>query len=177
MFKTYDPAVIANSFLKFARGYGKDYYIGQMKLQRLVYFAHGWSYNKGADNGLINVPFQAMPYGPVCLDIYQQTTRFGSKKIEPHFQLSYIDDNLEIKKEFLDPRSREDDKQAFDVVKEIWEEYLNVESSRMSELTHEKDSPWYKTWNKPENAAGKKYREIPEELIKDYFQKIEKLPK
>jgi len=95
----------------------------------------------------------------------------------PHFQLSYIDENLEIKKEFLDPRNRQDDKQAFDIVKEIWEEYLNIESSRMSELANHKNSPYYETWNKNENAGRKKYREIPEELIKDYFQKIEKLPK
>jgi uncharacterized phage-associated protein len=58
----YPAAAIANEFIKVAKRNGV--LLTPMKLQKLVYFAHGW-YLALLGKPLINEPVEAWKFGPV----------------------------------------------------------------------------------------------------------------
>jgi len=69
---------IANWFLDRSKSDGKP--VDPMKLQKLIYFAHGWHL------GLIRHPlvdelFEAWEYGPVVPSIYHEFKMFGSRAL------------------------------------------------------------------------------------------------
>ena len=64
----FSAAAVANEFLHLA--HRDDRPITPLKMQKLVYFAHGWHLAiTGAP--LISEPIQAWQYGPVISSLYQ----------------------------------------------------------------------------------------------------------
>ena len=66
----YSALAIANFFLENHKS------ISPMKLQKLVYFAHGWNLAI-SNNPLIKEPIEAWDYGPVISTIYNEFKLFG----------------------------------------------------------------------------------------------------
>jgi uncharacterized phage-associated protein len=52
------------------------------------------------------------------------------------------------------------------LVQRVWDVYGHLQGLQMSNLTHAKDTPWDKTWNR------EKFSVIPDELIKEHFQSL-----
>lgn len=96
-----------------------------LKLQKLLYFAHGFylaNYNKP----LLNDFFQAWPYGPVISSLYHDFKKFNkqpitSSQIHPKEEITPGD------KQFLD---------------QVWDLYGHADGALLSRITHEKNSPW-----------------------------------
>lgn len=81
----YNPISIANFFLRMASK--NDMLIGHMKLQKLVYFAHGYYLAatkalEGEARPLIDEYFEAWPYGPVSRTIYEEFKDAGRNPIK-----------------------------------------------------------------------------------------------
>ena len=72
----YRACAIANYFLERAEREP----ITQMKVQKLVYFAHGWHLGI-TQKPLINEQVEAWPYGPVIPSLYQDLKRWGADPI------------------------------------------------------------------------------------------------
>ena len=64
----YSAKAIANAFLQ--RAFNEKKAIGQLKLQKLVYIAHGYYLALTGGNPLVNEPFEAWDYGPVNRTLY-----------------------------------------------------------------------------------------------------------
>ena len=74
----YPASLIAQLFVK--KGIEEGNPITQMKLQKVVYFAHGL-YLGSQRKPLIKESFQAWKFGPVVPDIYHTYKLYGSAPI------------------------------------------------------------------------------------------------
>lgn len=146
----YDVKAIANYFIK-----RSDYSISPMKLQKLIYYAHGW--NLAISNvPLINNELEAWQYGPVINEIYHAVKHYGNRSIsEPIEKFNPEDWSYSI------PELAEDD-----VVKpfldEVYNAYGQFPAIKLSEMTHAINAPWHLA-----RSAGSAM--IDNDSIKQYF--------
>jgi len=117
---------VANTFLEL--GWREESPITPMKLQKLVYFAHGWMLGL-FDQPLIDEQVEAWPYGPVVPSIYHTFKSFRNGSIS-----EAAPDAGVIPEE---PQTL--DRQMID---RIWEVYGKVTAYELSALTHIAGSPW-----------------------------------
>ena len=74
----YPAAAVANSFLDIAKVAEES--VDPMKVQKLVYFAHGW--HLGYDRGALSTELaQAWRWGPVFPDLYHAVKIWGNRAI------------------------------------------------------------------------------------------------
>ena len=152
----YSPKSIANYVLDLAKARGEP--ISPMKLQKLVYYAHGW-YAGHTGTPLINEAVEAWQYGPVIPSLYHEFKEFGADQISGkarHF------DGIALCE--VAPPTDAALRQFLD---NIWSSYGQFTGLRLSEMTHAIGSPWEQTWRV---AVGMKGVDIPFEKIKSYFQ-------
>jgi uncharacterized phage-associated protein len=133
-----------------------------MKLVKLVYISHGW-YLGLMEQPLIDENPEAWQYGPVIPTVYHYFKNFGGSPITSKDFESNPDEILpsEIQK-FLN---------------KIWEIYGKYSALQLSAKTHEPNTPWHISWNRMKerqngiNGFGIYSHQIPDNLIKEYYQK------
>lgn len=130
----YNALAVANYFLDLAKAKGLS--MSPMKLQKLIYFAHGW-YLALYKEDLIDEELQAWDYGPVVLSIYHEFKKFGLTGIDT----LGTDFNLN-NKEIYTPRIPMDDKKTTALLDKVWDVYGKYTGIQLSNLTHEDDSAW-----------------------------------
>jgi len=158
----YSALAVANYFLDLAK---KDVVgLSPMKLQKLIYFAHGWHLAIYEGEPLINEQLQAWDYGPVAASVYHEFKKFGGGKIES-FGIDFDLDNDEL----ITPRIPMDDSRTIALLNKVWSVYGKYSGVQLSNLTHEQNSAWSKA---REVNPGLRYVEIPNELIKVDFLSI-----
>lgn len=149
------PKSIANYLLDLARADGQT--IDPMKLQKLVYYAHGW-YAGYRNAPLIDEQVEAWPYGPVIPSLYYEFKRFGAGPI------------LAKATEFCDGGIREvpppQDPQLQMFLQNVWKSYGRFTSVALSEMTHAQGSPWEITRR---SSNGMRSVDIQFVLIKNHF--------
>lgn len=105
-----------------------------MKLQKLVYFAHGWYlalYNKP----LLTDRIQAWRFGPVINSLYKETKKWG-------------DTNITALLSVFDPESMNvytpkiEEKEVKEFLESIWNAYSKHSAIKLSNATHAEGSPW-----------------------------------
>lgn len=155
---SYPASLIAFAFVK--KGIDEGNPVTQMKLQKMVYFAHGMhlALDRGA---LIKETFQAWKFGPVVPEIYQDYKIYGSGPITTTdllriFSTGQICDNEDLKK--IDKKAQESVDDAWSVLKEL-------DALSLSAWTHKDGSPWKKFYKN-----GVTDIIIPNEEIKEYFK-------
>lgn len=160
----YSALAVANYFLDLAKA-GRTT-LDPMKLQKLIYFAHGWHlalYN----DPLINEEIQAWQYGPVVQSVYHEFKEFGAEaisKIGTEFDLT--------SGELVTPRIPFDDARTMALLNKIWEIYGKYSGIQLSHLTHAPQSAWSKVRKGKETF---KFVGIDDEDIKkDFAEKIAK---
>lgn len=151
---------VANEFLELALQAKTP--VTHMKLQKLVYFAHGW--NLGLyGQALSGEPVQAWKWGPVFSSIYRE---FRDYKDQPIDRLARDIELQNGRVEFYEPRLA--DHGSKELVQKVWQVYSRMTAIQLSNLTHEAGSPWDRV------AARFNYRlprglTIPNDLIREYF--------
>jgi len=118
---------IANYFLELGRHDGIP--IDPLKLQKLVYLAHGWSL-AFLKRPLIKEPFEAWRYGPVVQTLYREFQSFGASPIT-----SFANKEPSESSYGIDSDSRA-------ILDEVWERYKSLSPFQFSMLTHEPGSAW-----------------------------------
>jgi uncharacterized phage-associated protein len=154
----YDSKAVANYFLKLAERDGKE--LDPMKLQKLVYFAHGW-YLAVNDQPLIDDIIEAWRYGPVIPTLYHEFKAFGRGAITRGAS-TMVASGTKIR--FCIPELAPSSDTDF--LNRIWETYGVMTAVQLSNMTHAPGTPWESVWNKNE---GRKNVNIPDDLIKQYF--------
>ena len=137
---SYPVETIANVFIDIAADNGM--YLTNLKLQKLIYFAHGW-YLAFTDNPLITDDVQSWKYGPVIPNLYRKFSKYGSSAIP--------------KPESFTFRPYTDEEKEF--LREIYNAYGQFSAWALSEMTH-KTLPW-------KNARRNEI--ISKESMKEYF--------
>ena len=174
----YRPDAIANFFITEYDPVASG--LTPMKLQKLVYFSHGWCLAV-TDAPLITDGVQAWQYGPVIAKLYHslkehqnspvtnpiidyELARENGRPIHPLKIIPIVHslDDIPEEKSF-----------ATALLQRIWEIYGRHDAIQLSKMTHEEGSPWAQTISKfggrvPQNAL------IPNELIRECFQKKRK---
>ncbi len=154
----YTPSHVANFFLDCAAEEGSD--LTMLKLQKLVYFAYGWTFAVLGQE-LFNTtehPIRRYRYGPVIESLYWEFKFLGNKPIENYSR------SLKNDGEFGVEKIHAGDK-AYKILLQIWRAYGNLTRHKLIAMTHEAGSPWDKA-NKRGSVALKK------EEIEKYFRDL-----
>ena len=126
--------------------------IRPMKLQKLLFFSYGWYAGK-TGNKLFIEDFEAWPYGPVIPQVYNDYKRWGGSKID-----------IKGKKTDLE------DKEANYMVDSAVKAYGISSDVGLSNITHEKGSPWSEVWQKDSASASEQRSIIPFASIRDFYK-------
>jgi len=164
----YEAKAIANYFIDLAKRDGRE--LTPMKLQKLIYFAHGWSlaiYGKP----LIDEQVEAWRFGPVISSIYHEFKRFGSQSITDYAKGIELDKGNILNSRIVVPEVRPDDAETKALLDKIWEIYGGYTAVQLSNATHLPGTPWEKVWGTNGAPRG---TDIDQELIKDYFIRLAK---
>ena len=124
----------------------KETILSHLKLQKLLYFAQGWSY-VSFKKELFSDELEAWQHGPVCASIYHDFKyRVPFEKIETN------------------EMTEELGKKAVDFLEAVWEAYKDWSGWELEMLSHQ-EGPWKEYYEKGKNHV------IPKEKIKSFFQK------
>jgi uncharacterized phage-associated protein len=159
---TYDARSVANMILDFAEADG--FRLTQMSLLKIVYFAHGW-YLAIYDRPLILQEFEAWEYGPVVKVVRDEFSIF---KKSPITARAYKFDLISGKREIPDKISDQND---VDFIRNIYREYNHYSSWKLSEMTHERGSPWDRVWNSS-IPTGRLGLRLKNSEIKRHFSRL-----
>jgi len=152
----YKPSHVANSFLYRAHQDGLSD-IDALKIQKLVYFFHGW-YLANKNIAGVGELFEAWPYGPVLSSLYHKFKIYGARPIEGY--ASDLDpDTNEYRTLMIDSA----DSEFSDVFDYVWNHYKNLTGLALSKLTHAPGTPWRSARNR-----GSAY--LSNDEIKTYFK-------
>jgi uncharacterized phage-associated protein len=156
----YPAIVISNELVKLANAEKID--ITPMKLQKILYLANGISL-KRRNQKLINEKFEAWDYGPVVRSVYTAFKDFGANRItEPYDELISTGGYSTTS-----PSSFVIDDQDLSIIKEAWDNSKNLSAFTLSAWSHNKQSPWDKTYN-----ASPRLVYISDEDITEYFNRV-----
>ncbi len=163
----YSPAAAANFFLK--TGLEKDVPLTQMKLHKLLYYAHGWHLAL-IEKPLLNEMVEAWEYGPVVPSIYHEFKDLGSKPISrlaTDLALGERDDEGLASFFFHEPSIAATDPFVPALLKRIWEVYGKFSAAQLSRMTHAADSPWTEARKANPGIRGV---DIPNDCIRSFFK-------
>jgi uncharacterized phage-associated protein len=136
-------------------------YISNLKLQRLLYAAHGWHL---AINGtpLLSCGIFADEYGPISKIVYDRLINYGDKLIKIYLpDIIYADDEFRqyiemVKDPFVEA-----------LINRIIEVYGKLSVEQLSNWAHASNSPYTIMANNDIVLAT-----IPDALIKKYFKSM-----
>lgn len=168
----YDAKAIANFFLGLAETDNTS--LTPMKLQKLVYYAHGWHLGL-TGRPLLNEAIQAWSFGPVIMSLYKEFADFGAdpitRKATERERVSgmVLLNDLNLHEPSIDDYESDDKEFVKNLLKRIWRVYGSFTSVQLSNLTHATGTPWDQI-NRMYNGNIPKYATIPDELIRQHFQ-------
>lgn len=150
----YDARAVANFFLEKDRP-------TQMKLHKLVYYAHGWhlGYRAGP---LLDETLEAWRYGPVVPSIYREFGSYGSDPID-RLALAFDPRSETL---FSAPAVDPSDRFVRDLLARVWDVYGGYSGAQLSALTHAAASPWSITRR---DNPGVRKAGIPNEVLRMHF--------
>jgi uncharacterized phage-associated protein len=157
----YDARAIANYFLDYGASKGQT--VTTMSLLKILFFAHAWHLAK-TGKPLVGQPFEAWQYGPVNRVVYEQFKGFGDKPIDSRACiLNAAVGRYEI------ARCGEIDAETSGLLRNIFDYYSRFHPFQLSDLTHEKGSPWDEVWSEATRRSVPGMV-ISNDSIRDWFQ-------
>ena len=162
---------VANSIL--LRAWEHKIAVSPMKLQKLVYYSHGWHLAVVGDR-LINRKSEAWKFGPVVPTLFHEFKKFGNQPIDTlavsyqetgpgMFDFKPMEPTIEIEavESGLNPLT-------IPVVEKVLSEYGQFSATKLSNMTHEPGGPWDQIWNSGQPVDDG--TDIPNELISGHFK-------
>lgn len=161
----YETAAIANYILD--RTWPTKQAISPMKLQKLVYFSHGW-HLAIVGLPLINEFVEAWQFGPVVPSLYHEFKEFGNTSITRRAKAMTFDGS---RVSFTEPvlPATPDVERSRDIMDRVLTQYAPLSAIRLSDITHEPNSPWEQIRKKYPGVRG---ADIPNDLIESHFRAL-----
>lgn len=154
-------AAVANEFLHLSRAEPGAAPVDQMKLQKLIYYAHAWhlAYGKGP---LFENDIEAWPWGPVVRDVYLQTKDFGRGPVTTDlWEFGRAGTGFDV----VTPAGVRDDLKPF--IRSVWNTLKNYTGIQLSNSTHAVGEPWTII---AEKLGTTSKPTIPNDLIEEVFK-------
>ena len=145
----YPAAAIANAFIDMA--FEQGFFLTNLKLQKMVYFAHGWHLAL-TDQPLIVEEIQSWQYGPVVQLLYNDLRQYGANPVTEKIRTT-----VEVIQ----------DSEIWNFLHTIYEKYSVFSPYQLIAMTHEPGSPWNQF-----GAGQNDFEVIPNDAIKIYFKKM-----
>jgi uncharacterized phage-associated protein len=162
-------AAAANEFLKLGWNESGVPPVTQMKLQKLLYYAHGW-HLAIFGKPLFDEDFEAWPWGPVVRDIYFQTKDFGKDPIVNYVSRLVVKPNEPILSARFDtPKIGEEELELKSFLRAVWETHKSYTGVQLSNSTHAPGQPWAIMKERYGSLDNKPT--IPNDLIAEVFKK------
>jgi uncharacterized phage-associated protein len=163
----YSAKAVANHFLDLAEATGQT--ISPMKIQKLVYFAHGW-HLAVLNAPLINEQVEAWKYGPVIRTLYHAFKGFGNQPIQGRATSYKLIQKPKLRIRVTTPKIPISDETegTRDLLTKVWDVYARYSAVQLSNLTHSPGTPWRQV---VDSYGGEppKGTDIPTESIRKYF--------
>jgi len=147
--------IVAKEFVRM--GSSSESPVTQMKLQKMVFFAHGLHLAL-YDTPLCSEPFFAWKFGPVIPSIYQLYKKWGSSPIIAQ-PATFKPSEVTGISETYTLSSTETE-----AIEYTWEITKNLDGVTLSNWSHAANSPWAQAYAKGENTI------ISNDIIKEYFE-------
>ena len=172
-----DSRAVANYFLELAEKHAGTS-LSPMKLQKLVYYAHGW-WLALTGEPLIDEQVMAWKFGPVIPSLYREFRSFGNAPIRDYAYSpargGRVGPNRGRESEKILPTIH-DCPEAADRVRRlldrIWEVvYGDYTAIQLSNATHQPGTPWHEVYTQYQGDIPK-HTNIPAELIKGHFRAL-----
>lgn len=162
---------VANHILDLAEAEGVE--ITPMKLQKLVYFAHGW-HLAILNSPLINEQVECWKYGPVIRSLFHEFKEFGldpitRRAVEHHFESDPASRRFKAWSSTAELHNPSEE--TLGLIKDVWQVYKIYSAVKLSNMTHLPDTPWTEI-NEKYQGNPPKGTDIPQELIQAYFQNL-----
>lgn len=157
---SYTAASIANAFL--SRAFRDKKQISPMKIQKLVYLAHGYALVE-CDEPILNEVFEAWKFGPVLNSLYHECKRYGRNHINQYLK------DIDPETGAIAPAPIPDDQRVNEIIDFVWKNYGDESAISLSDWTHERGGPWDQV-----TMGGKRvlrHQDVPNDLIKRYFER------
>lgn len=164
----YSSAAVVNWIL--SKAFSTNSIIDHMKLQKLVYFSHGWFLVK-YNAPLIDEFIEAWRYGPVVPTVYHEYKKFGNSFI-PNSKYSWMPE-LGVnngKTVFVYKIIPPKDTNTVTLLDDIWSKYSQFNAKTLSDMTHKNHTlnPWKHYWEMAERS-NMRSMDIPNDKIREYF--------
>jgi uncharacterized phage-associated protein len=138
---------VANEFIRLSGADARA--LTPLQVIKLVYIAHGYMLAL-YQRPLITDAIEAWKYGPVIPRLYHALKQYGAGSItEP-----------------IPGGSDELDEDERDVIKQVYEAYGHLTGIQLSQMTHQRGTPWYETW------SGEPNEPISNDLIADHYRQL-----
>jgi uncharacterized phage-associated protein len=128
---SHSAKAVANYFIETAKREWEQ--LSAMKIQKLVYFAHGW-YLALYNEPLLDEKIEAWRYGPVVPSLYHEFKFYGSGNIDYATDIDAGDGFRIITPKIPNDRMLK----AF--LDRVWEVYGDFSAVQLSNMTHEPNS-------------------------------------
>ena len=159
------PIAIANNVLDIAGQH--DEQLSPMKLQKLVFFSHGW--HLGFNHGpLSSEEAEAWQWGPVFPSLYHAVKTWGSGSIlEPITRTIFPPRRPGQRRAptVTTPTIPDDDGFALGLLERTWEVYGGMTALQLSALSHEEGGPWDQAYGDGQTRSVV----IPNESIAKFY--------
>jgi uncharacterized phage-associated protein len=160
-------AGVANEFLELGQNENGLPPIDQMKLQKLLFYAHAW-YLALNDMPLFDEDFEAWSWGPVIRDVYYQTKDFGRAPVSKELlRLTPAMGGSLLDATFEKPRIEDPELKKF--IRAVWDSHKRLTGVQLSNSTHGPGEPW--TIMKDRYPSLAHSPTIPNDLIAEVFKK------
>ena len=163
-----DVFAVANTFIDFSNEEPNQPALDQMKLQKLVYYAHAWcmaNYNYQ----LYPEDVEAWPYGPVVRALYGSVKHYGRQTIQNHIEKTKFDSESSM---MLRETPIVSDAALKGFLRQVWDTLKGFSGIQLSNMTHLQDEPWTIVRKLNDGDLSDKPT-IDNELIRDiFFRKI-----
>lgn len=158
----YEARKISNFLI--ARSETHKFPLTNLRLNKLLYFIHGWGLTSRPD-GLVRNHFLAWAHGPVVRPVYDAFKRFDDDPItEPAQYLDYVTgENRVIAYDDISP-----DDTA--VIERVFRSYDHYTTGQLVSISHVVGGPWHTVYS----ASAKDNRanlRIPNNIIRAHFLK------
>lgn len=135
-----ETARVANHILWTAYSKMKDDDLTPTRIQKLLYFLHGW-YTVITGSPLLEESFVRGEYGPVLLSLEPKLAAYKGIPVDDYIRrFNYETGTMEP---FFVAES--DAPQFEDILDQVWKQYSPLTTTQLSSISHAPGSPWDKT--------------------------------
>jgi uncharacterized phage-associated protein len=131
---------VVNSVLWTAYSKMKDDDLTPTRMQKLLYFLHGW-YTTITGIPLLDEAFVHYQYGPVLLSLESKLSRYAGMPIDDYLRQFSLETGT-MEPVFVNEEAAP---HFADILEAVWKQYSPLTTKQLSSLSHAIGSPWDKT--------------------------------